>query len=61
MRKKKRAARMEILRPGQQNEFWNTILRIRDSGDKRWHEFSPGFRYSAEMYERNRDAVKKAA
>ncbi len=53
---------MRILQPGERNEFWEMILRIRDTGDPRWSKtFSPGFRYSAEAYERNRDALKLAA
>lgn len=60
-KKEKQRAPLEILHPGQRSEFWETILCIRDSGDVRWNEFSPSFRYSAEMYERNRDSIKKAA
>jgi hypothetical protein len=45
---------MQILQPGQTNDFWDDVLRIRDSGDSRWREFSHGFRYSAEQYEINR-------
>jgi hypothetical protein len=46
MKQAKKRAPMEILRPGQRNEFWEAVLSIRDSGDPRWKEFSHGFRYS---------------
>jgi hypothetical protein len=53
---------MQIMQPGHVNEFWECILRIRDSGDKRWtHTFSEGFKLSAAYYELNRNALKKAA
>jgi hypothetical protein len=65
---KKKTARkppkMEILQPGQVNEFWEAVLLVRDSNDPRWlGTFSHGFRLTAEQYERNRDAapVKVAA
>ncbi len=65
MKQAKQRAPMEILRPGQRNEFWETVLRIRDSGDPRWlGTFSPGFRLTAEAYEKVRDAeveLKQAA
>jgi hypothetical protein len=62
MKSKKPRPPMRILQPGERNEFWEMILRIRDTGDPRWSKtFSPGFRYSAEAYERNRDALKLAA
>ncbi|MDQ3474139.1 MAG: hypothetical protein M3447_10415 [Acidobacteriota bacterium] len=55
--KKRAPLKMEILQPGQSNAFWDVILELRDSGDPRWlGTFSHGFRYSAEMYERNRNA-----
>ncbi len=55
--KKRKPPEMDILQPGERNEFWETVLSIRDSGDPRWlGTFSHGFRYSAEMYERNRNA-----
>jgi hypothetical protein len=60
MKKEKKRAPMKVLQPGERNEFWETILRIRDSGDPRWREFSHGFKYSAEMYARNRDSVKES-
>lgn len=59
-RERKRAP-MEILQPGQQNEFWNAVLLLRNSNDRRWHEFSPGFQYSAEQYERNLNAGQQKA
>ncbi len=63
MKKKRKAQRApnEVLRPGERSQFWEGILRIRNSGDPRWKEFSHTLRYSAEMYERNRDSIKKAA
>jgi hypothetical protein len=55
----KKRAPMEILRPGQRNEFWETVLSIRDNGDPRWlGTFSHGFRLTAEAYEKVRDAVE---
>ncbi len=49
MKQAKKRAPMEILRPGQRNEFWEAVLSIRDSGDPRWlGTFSPGFRPTAE-------------
>jgi hypothetical protein len=54
MERKKKHAPMRILQPGERNEFWQTILRIRDSGDPRWSKtFSPAFKMAAEAYERN--------
>jgi hypothetical protein len=45
------------MRPGQRNEFWETVLSIRDSDDPRWlGTFSHGFRLTAEAYEKVRDA-----
>jgi hypothetical protein len=65
MKQKKKPAPMRILQPGERNEFWEMILRIRDTGDPRWlGTFSYGFRLTAEAYEKVRDAdvtVKKAA
>ncbi len=56
--KRRAPLKMDILQPGERNEFWETVLSIRDSGDPRWlGTFSRGFRYSAEMYERNRKAA----
>jgi hypothetical protein len=61
-KEKKHATKMEIMPPGTVSEFWEAILKLRDTGDPRWlGTFSHGFRYSAEMYERNRDLVVKAA
>ncbi len=49
MKQVKKRAPMEILRPGQRNIFWDAILELRDSGDRRWlGTFSPGFRLTAE-------------
>jgi hypothetical protein len=59
-KKTKKRPPMEIMQPGQVNEFWETILRIRDAGDPRWNEFSHGFRYSVEMYERNKNQEPRA-
>ena len=55
-KEKKRTTKMDIMPPGTVSEFWETILRLRDAGDPRWlGTFSRGIRYSAEMYERNRN------
>ncbi len=59
MKPKKQRPPMQIMQPGQRNEFWEMILSIRDTGDPRWIKtFSPGFRLTAEAYEKVRDAVK---
>ena len=58
MKKEKKRTPCEVLQPGERNDFWETILRIRDIDDSRWNEFSPGLKYSASMYEQNHDAVK---
>lgn len=60
MKKERKRKPMEVMQPGAVNEFWETILRLRDAGDKRWHEFSRGFQVSAEAYERNRDKASTA-
>jgi hypothetical protein len=61
-KKTKKRAKSEVLQPGQRNEFWETVLRIRDAGDPRWlGTFSHGLRYSAEQYERNRKSIPKKA
>jgi hypothetical protein len=61
MKPKKQRPPMEIMQPGQVNEFWECILRIRDSGDKRWtHTFSEGFKLSAAYYELNRNQEPRA-
>jgi hypothetical protein len=55
---KKREA-MEVMQRGQVNEFYETLLRMRDGDDKRWSVMSPGMKLSAAMYEKNRDAVER--
>lgn len=62
MRKEKKRAPMRILQPGEVNEFWETVLRMRDTGDPRWTKtFSASFKMTAEAYERNRDKERKQA
>ncbi len=62
MKKIRKAPAMRILQPGEHSEFWDSLLRMRDDGDKRWMNFSPAMRYSAEAYEKNlHRAVDKAA
>ena len=58
MKQQKKIKPLEIQQPGQVNEFWEVVLRIRDAGDPRWlGTFSHGFRYSALQYERVRDSL----
>ncbi|MBA3765725.1 MAG: hypothetical protein H0W99_01805 [Acidobacteria bacterium] len=51
--KKKRNTETHILNPNEHSEYWDVILEMRDTGDPRWKELSPGLRYTAEMYEKN--------
>lgn len=49
---------LEILQPGETNDFWESILRQRDAHDSRWLKtYSRGFKFTAEQYERNRDLI----
>jgi hypothetical protein len=41
--------------PSFPNEFWESILNIRNEEPKRFNLFSPGFKRSAEVYEDQRD------
>jgi hypothetical protein len=60
MKRIKKRAPLEVLQPGERNDYWEKLLRWRDDRDRRW-EFLPGAtKYSAEMYERNRDSHTKA-
>lgn len=58
MKKTKSRKPLDVLRPGEVNEFWENVLRSRDLNDARWTKtYSPAFKFSALAYERNRDLV----
>ncbi|HEV7377993.1 MAG TPA: hypothetical protein VGN95_25155 [Pyrinomonadaceae bacterium] len=61
MKKEKKRAPLKVLQPGERNEFWESILRCRDTGDPRWMNFASAMRISAEAYEKNRDSGKSQA
>jgi hypothetical protein len=49
------------LEKGEHSEFFDTLIRMRDSGDKRWFLMSPGMKTSVEFYERNLHAGEQKA
>lgn len=62
--KRQRAKKREplvILQPGERSPFWERVLSHRDANDPRWRLYSPGMKYAAEAYERNRDLEQRAA
>lgn len=61
MKEKKKPAPLEVMKPGQVNEYWEARLSWRDAGDPRWQQLPYATKYSAEMYEKNRNLPKQQA
>ncbi len=53
---------LEVMRPGERNEFWEAILRMQIDEPKRFALLSPGLKISAGKYAENRSQrVEKEA
>jgi hypothetical protein len=58
--KSKKKRKLEVPAPPFLNEFWETVLRIKEEDSKRFNCFSYGFRRSAEIYKEQRDRMLAA-
>jgi hypothetical protein len=51
--KEKKREPVEVLKPGEHNEYWDKLLSWRDNQDSRWKTLPYVTRYSAWLYENN--------